>query len=213
MPEARSNFDADLLLQDDDCCITDAYDNVVESALDIRRKFALIVDQARQLKSELLAKQAEIDRLNTRHRQELSRYQRSTKDLQKRIQAQGERLQQNRETMTTLRRRITQSTKDVEAERKKLDQVDFLRCEICKENIMNVLTRCGHGFCKGCLDDWLHRPADPFSDRAEKNCPKCRRLVRESEIRDVYLGSDTRTLSARDGDGTTEILSTDSDDE
>ncbi|OAP53757.1 hypothetical protein AYL99_12041 [Fonsecaea erecta] len=211
MPEARYDFDADSLLHEDDCNIFDAYENVVESALDMRRKFVMIVDQARQLKRELLAKQAEIDRLNTRDRQELSQYQHSNKDLQKIIQAQSKRLQQNRETIKMLHRRITQSTKDLEAEQMKLDQVDFLRCEICKENIMNVFTGCGHGFCKGCLDDWLHRPAASYSARDEKSCPKCRRLVRESEIRDVYLGSGTTTPSARDGDGITEVLSSDSD--
>ena len=195
MPDARSKLDTHSLLQDDDCSIIDAYDNVVESALDMRRKFTLIVTQARRLQSELLAEQAQTDRLNTRHRRELSHSQRSAKEFRKRIQAQGERLQQNvRKTTRLLRRRNAQSAKDLEAERKKLDQLDFLRCEICKENIINVITGCGHGFCKGCLSDWLHRPADPFSERAEKSCPKCRRIVIESDIRDLYLGAERKDV-------------------
>ena len=128
MSEAQSNPDVRQLLHDDDCNITDEYDNVVEGALDMRRKFSLIVTQARRLRNELLAKQAEIDRLNARRQQELSHHQRSVRDLRKRVQAQGVRLQQNRETMRLLRRRYAQSTKDIEAEGEKLEQVDFLRC-------------------------------------------------------------------------------------
>ena len=213
MSKARSNFDARPLLQDDDCDITDEYDNIVEGALDMRRKFSLIVSQARRLKNELLAKQAEIDRLNTQHQQELSHHQRSATDLRKRVHAQGDRLQQNRETMRLLRRRNGQSVKDLEAARTELDQVHFLRCDICKDTIKNVVTRCGHGFCRECLNGWLQRPADPHADRAEKSCPHCRRIVIESELRDVYLGSDTRTPAVPEGDRTTEFLTADSDDE
>ena len=213
MSEARSDFDTCPLLHEDDCDVTDEYDNVVESALDMRRKFSLIVAQARRLKNELQAKEAEIDRLSTRHRKELSHLQRGAEDLRKRVRAQGDRLQQNRETMRLLRRRNAQSAKDLEAVRKELDQVDFLRCDICKDTIKNVVTRCGHGFCKGCLDRWLRRLADSTTDRAEKNCPICRRIVTESELRNIYLGADAATPCVLDDDVATEILINDSDEE
>ena len=41
----------------------DEYNTVVDGALDMRRKFSFIVSHARQLQTELLAKQAEIDHL------------------------------------------------------------------------------------------------------------------------------------------------------
>jgi hypothetical protein len=77
MPEARSNFDVSRLLHHDDCDIMDEYNTVVDGALDMRRKLSFVVSQARQLQTELLAKQAEIDHLTTRHQQELSRIQKS----------------------------------------------------------------------------------------------------------------------------------------
>ena len=51
MSEARPNFNVRELLQDDDCEIRGEYDNVVEGALDMRRKFSLIVTQARRLRT------------------------------------------------------------------------------------------------------------------------------------------------------------------
>ena len=138
------------------CDITDEYDNIVEGALYVRRKFSLIVNQIRRVKNELLTKQAEVDRLNTRHQKEPSHHQQSVKELHKRVQAQGDRLQQNRETMRLLRRCNAQSAKDLGAARKELDQVDLLRSDICKNTVKQIVTRCGHRFCKECLDGWLH---------------------------------------------------------
>jgi hypothetical protein len=65
MSAAKSVFDTSQLLHDGDCNIMDEYNTVVVGALDMRRKFASIVSQARRLKTELQAKQAEIDHLTT----------------------------------------------------------------------------------------------------------------------------------------------------
>jgi hypothetical protein len=213
MSQGGSNFDARPVVQDDDCDITDEYDNIVEGVSDMKRKLVLLATQARKLKSELLAKDAEIIRLNTRHQQELSHHQRSAKDLRKTIQAQGNRLKQNKENIALFRRRITQITKDLEGEREKLGQVDFLRCDICQDKIKNIVTGCSHGFYRGCIDKWLHRRADPNTDRTEKSCPDCRRILIKGEIRPVFLGSDTRPPAFLGRNGTTVLLTVDSDDE
>ena len=115
--------------------------------------------------------------------------------------------------MRLLRRRNAQSAKDLEAAREELDQVDFLRCDICKDTIKHVVTRCGHGFCKDCLDEWVHQPVDLCTAQTQKSCPSCRQTLIESEIRDVYLGSDTRTPANLGGEGMAELLAIDSDDE
>lgn len=65
MSAAKSVFDTSQLLHDGDCDIMDEYNTVVVGALDMRRKFASIASQSRRLKTELQAKQAEIDHLTT----------------------------------------------------------------------------------------------------------------------------------------------------
>ena len=215
MPEARSNFDASRLLHDDDCDILDEYNTVLDGALDMRRKISFIVSQARQLQTELLAKQAENDHLTSRHQQELSRLQKSAELVREKLRPQNNRLRQYRDTNRLLRLRNRELANDLEAAREDLDKVNHLRCDICMDSFKNVVVMCGHGFCKGCLTIWLRQPKDGDTDDArEPSCPICRRAVRESDIRQIYLGSDSPASAVLEGDDrATEVLSVDSDSE
>jgi hypothetical protein len=207
MPAAHSNFDASRLLHDDDCDIMDEYHAVVDGALDIRRKFALIVSEARQLQTELLAKQAEIDNLTTRHQQELSDHQHSTEITRNQLRSQGHRLRRYKDANKLLRRDNQQLATELEAARKDLDQVEHLRCNICMDSMKNAVTGCSHGFCKPCLLRWLR-------DSTNGNCcPICRRIVREGEIRDIDLEPGSRIPAVLEDDAATEVLSIDSDSE
>lgn len=51
MPKTRSDFDTSQLLHDDDCDIMNEYSIVVDGAMDMRRKFSLIVSWARQVEA------------------------------------------------------------------------------------------------------------------------------------------------------------------
>lgn len=48
-------------LNDDDCDVQIEYGSDVDGAFDVRRRFSSILTQARQLKTILLARQAELD--------------------------------------------------------------------------------------------------------------------------------------------------------
>lgn len=207
MPEARSTFDASLLLHDGDCDILHEYSTVVDGALDMRRKFALVVSHARQLQAELLAKQAEVDHLTAQHRQKLSEQQSSAEIARNQLRTQGHRLQKYRNANKVLRCLAG----DLETTRKDLDQVDYLRCNICTDSIKNAVTKCGHGFCRECLTEWLRWGS--VAGGPGKRCPVCRRIVRECEIQDIYLEPDRTTSAVLEDDEATEILSVDSDSE
>nr|KAK5449223.1 hypothetical protein LTR18_002312 [Exophiala xenobiotica] len=118
MPAVQSNFDASRLLHDDDCDIIDEYQAVTDGAFEIRRKFALIVSEARQLQTELLAKQAEIDGLATRHQQELSDHRHSAEITRNQLRSQGHRLRRYRDANKLLRRDNQQLANELEAARR-----------------------------------------------------------------------------------------------
>lgn len=46
-----------------------------------------------------------------------------------------------------------------------------------------VVGRCGHDFCKECLDDWVHR------NRHSPNCPVCRKSLGSSQEEHGELAS------------------------
>ncbi|CAG2115049.1 unnamed protein product, partial [Medioppia subpectinata] len=46
---------------------------------------------------------------------------------------------------------------------------DLIKCSICLQVLNKAVdTRCGHTFCRECLNDWLSRP------QTSKECPECR---------------------------------------
>ncbi|KAJ9493385.1 hypothetical protein H2202_011137 [Exophiala xenobiotica] len=180
----------------------------------MRRKFSLVVSQARQLQTELLVHQTENDHLTTRHRRELSAYQKSAGVIRKQLRTQGHRLQKYKDANKLLRRRNQELATDLEAARNDLDQVDHLRCNICMDSIKNVMTKCGHGFCRPCLSRWLRdAPITSTLTGPGERCPVCRQVVKEGDVQDIYLESDIRTDSVPEDDDATEVLSLDSDSE
>ena len=207
MPAAQSNFDASRLLQNDDCDIMDEYSAITDGALDMRRKFALIMSEGRQLRTELLAKQAKIADLTSRHRQELSDHQRSAENTREQLRSQGHRLRRHKNANKVLRRNNQKLASELEAARKDLDQVEHLRCNICMDSMKTAVTKCCHGFCKPCLLRWLR-------DRTHRDrCPICRRIVRVCDIRDIDLEPDDGIAAVLEDDAATEVLSVDSDSE
>lgn len=87
---------------DGDYDIRPEYDVAVEGALGMRRDF---LRQTRQLKGELLAKQAEIDRLTTGHQQKLLRYRKAADATRDRLHKQNIKLRRYRDDNKLLRLR------------------------------------------------------------------------------------------------------------
>jgi rubrerythrin len=205
MPAPQPNLDASRLLLDDDCDIMDEYRAIKESSSEIRRKFALIVSEARQLRSQLLVEQAKNNDLATRHQQDLLDNQHDAEITRNQLRNQGHSLRKCKAANKVLRRKNKQLATELEVARKELDEVEHLRCNICMESMKNAVTGCSHGFCKPCLLRWLR-------DRTNRNrCPICRRIVREGEIRDIDLEPGSRVPAVLEDDVATEVLSIDSD--
>lgn len=60
-------------------------------------------------------------------------------------------LQRSREANKEPLRRNEELAHELEGARKELDQIDNLRCNICKIDMLNTVTLCGHVYCKPCL--------------------------------------------------------------
>ena len=212
MPKTRSNNQS--LLHDDDCDITNEYSIVMDGAMDMRRKFSLVVSQARQLKEELQKKEAalrekdtalrekeaEIDSLTNLHQQELFKYQKSAEITSNQLRRQGRLIKRSRDANKELRRLNEEQTRD-------LDRVDHLRCNICRTAILNTVTKCGHVYCKPCLDRWREE-LSPFT------CPDCRGVLWAGDFWEIHVEPDSKVSPSRDeSDDATEVLIVDSDSE
>ena len=71
------------------------------------------------------------------------------------------------------------------------DEIDTLKslvkCPICLDTMLNpVRTKCGHGFCKHCLEIWISEKGK----RGKVNCPSCQAggVTKRSLKDDVGLG-------------------------
>ena len=196
----QPTLNLDHFLDDDDCDILVEYDSVVDAALDMRRKFSSVLRQARQLKTTLQDKQAELERerqrLNIREIGETNR---------NKLRQKSRRLRQCKDDNKSLRLRNRELANDLEVARKELERVDHLRCNICTVAFKNAILPCGHTACRECLGLWLGQG---------KGCPWCRRSFEAGDIRDIYLGSSSETWDVPEDDSdVTDIISLTSDSE
>jgi len=196
----QPTLNLDHFLDDDDCDILVEYDSVVDAALDMRRKFSSVLRQARQLKTTLQDKQAELERerqrLNIREIGETNR---------NKLRQKSRRLRQCKDDNKSLRLRNRELANDLEVARKELERVDHLRCNICTVAFKNAILPCGHTACRECLGLWLGQG---------KGCPWCRRSFEAGDIRDIYLGSSSETWDVPGDDSdVTDIISLTSDSE
>ncbi|KAJ9616183.1 uncharacterized protein PV06_11462 [Exophiala oligosperma] len=191
-------------LNDADCEIRVEHDSVIFGAFD-RRKFSSLLMQARQLKTMLLAKQAELDRYIAQHGRQRPDVQSIAENTRKKLRQQTRKLQQCINENRLLRSQNQELSNDLEAAHKELEKIDHLRCNICMVAFKDTTIPCGHSACRECLGLWLGQG---------KGCPWCKRRFEEGDIRDIYLGSGNETRSTReDDDDQTDVLSLSSDSE
>ncbi|KIW09778.1 hypothetical protein PV08_11878 [Exophiala spinifera] len=115
------------------------HDSVIDGAFNIKRKFSSLLTQARQLKTILLAKQAELDRYIAQYRPHQLYPQSIAEDTRKKLQKQTYKLRQCRNENRLLRTRNQELGNDLEAAHKELEKVDHLRCNICMVAFKNVV--------------------------------------------------------------------------
>ncbi|KAK5311995.1 hypothetical protein LTR93_011508 [Exophiala xenobiotica] len=198
-------LDINHLLNDDDCDIRAEYDSAVDGAFDMRRKFSSLLTQARQLKTKLLAKQAELDRFVARQARQRPDHQGIGESTRTKLRQQTHKLWQCRNDNRLLRIRNQELGNDMAAAHEELEKVDHLRCNICMVAFKNAVIPCGHSACRDCLDLWLGQG---------KGCPWCRRRFEEGDVRDIYLGfSNEIQNTGEDDDDETDVISLSSDGE
>ncbi|KIW09756.1 hypothetical protein PV08_11856 [Exophiala spinifera] len=197
--------DINHLLNDADFEIQDEYDSVLDGAFDMRRKFSSLLMQARQLKTILLAKQAELDRCIAQRGRQRPGVPSIAESTRKKLRQQTRKLRQCMNENRLLRIQNQKMSNDLEAAHKELEKIDHLRCTICMVAFKNTTIPCGHSACRECLEFWLGQG---------KGCPWCKRGFQEGDIRDIYLGSSNETGNTReDDDDQTDIISLSSDSE
>ncbi|KAK6371422.1 hypothetical protein LTS17_009153 [Exophiala oligosperma] len=190
-------------LNDADCEIQVEHDSVIDGAFNMKRKFSSLLMQARQLKTILLAKQAELDRYIAQQRRQRPDLQSIAEDTRNKLRQQTHKLRQCRNENRLLRIRNQELSNDLEAAHKELEMVDHLRCNICMVAFKNAVVPCGHSGCRECLELWLGQG---------KGCPWCKRRFEEDDVRDIYLGYSNETQNTQeDDDDETDVISLSSD--
>nr|KAK5449231.1 hypothetical protein LTR18_002320 [Exophiala xenobiotica] len=132
MGEVQPTLEIDHLLNDDDCDIQIEYDSVVDGALDMRRKFFSVLRQAQQLKTKLLAKQAELDRHITQHERQRPDLREIAKTTRTKLRQQSRKLWQCKDEIRLLRNRNRALANKLEVTRQELEEVGYLRCDLCQ---------------------------------------------------------------------------------
>lgn len=162
-----------------------------------------------KLENKLRAKQAEMDHFTARHQQGLS----YVKTSRNKLRQQSHKLGQYRHENRLLRIQNWELVNNLEVARKELEKVQHLRCDICMDSFKNVMILCGHSFCRDCLIIWLRQPKDSHSaSEPEKSFPICRQSVKESDIRTIYLDTESQIPGAFESDDdATDVISLASD--
>jgi len=80
--------------------------------------------------------------------------------------------------------------------------MQHLICQICMDKTKSMFTRCGHGYCTGCVDRWF---------AYSTTCPECRKSVDRNDVRRIYLEPHVQ-IEAPVGDRTDNARSSSSQD-
>lgn len=62
------------------------------------------------------------------------------------------------------------------------DLKNMVTCRICDTKKINRVLKCGHPFCNKCLREWFN-----VNDPNQIHCPKCRTLIRKTDIIKLFL--------------------------
>ena len=200
MPDTRLTFDPQHCLDDVDSDITDEFNALLDAAAAAKDKFTGLQSLVRKLKNALENKNLELERVIRQNVVETNQRDATIRRLEGRFTTQCQKVQKQKQQMERLRRRNKQLDDDLRTSNKKLEQMQHLRCDVCLEDVKNVVTRCGHGFCSTCLTTHFRfngRPgfglADlPSSQRSTARCPTCRTMISDKgDVWPIHVGAAT----------------------
>lgn len=183
MPETRSNFDIGQSLKNLDGDITTACNGLVDVSAGLRAKHSELLALTRKMQQELVLKQAELDRRTSQHKRDVLSHKECADRAMRKVQATAKMLHKYRLEIQSLRLQNQNLTGDLEAKTKRL------LCNICVDRSKDVVTKCGHSFCKSCVTTWLRQPDEDAADDLDLDsppptkatCPICRKLLDEKD--------------------------------
>jgi len=147
MPDTRLTFDPQHCLADVDSDRTDEFSALLDVATAAKDKFTGLQSSVRKLHNAVENKNLELERAARQHVAETNERDTKITGLEGRFKAQCQKVQKQKLQMERLRRRNKQLDDDVRTSNKKLERMQHLRCDVCLEDVKNVVTRCGHSFC------------------------------------------------------------------
>lgn len=208
MSTSRPKLDPSQCLNDD-CHIENEYWAASDGISDMKMKFVRVLEQARQLKTEVIANRAEIDLLTTREQHQLLQSQESADTARNKIRQQADKLRKYKKENKFLRLANRKLIRDLFVAREDLEKANHLRCGICLTSFQNAVLPCGHGFCRECLTMWLRQPMDIHStnEPGKGHCPICRLSVSETDVRTIFLEPGSEAAVGRGSDN--KVMDTD----
>lgn len=211
MPESQLKVVVDLLLDPADDDIHVECRAIWECVSSLKAKHGSVSKRAQRLKTEAVARKVEFTHLNSQNRH----LRNTNKMMGHKVRSSNGRERKSKDEIKWLRRLCNQKlVASLELACQELEKVNHLRCDICKQNFKEIMVVCGHCFCKECLSTWLQQPKDGrVADERGSCCPMCRRVVRDDDIRALYLGPDMQSDDIAEDHKTVDIVSLDSDSE
>jgi Ring finger domain len=212
MPDTRANFETDSWLNDATYDIDTVFNRGVDFWEEIREGQRKQQSALRKFSAALDSKKKELAQTVKDHKAHLVQLQSVNSDLVVKCKGQERRLRQRdsdqshrlkylRREKETLKRHNDELAADLEEARRQLDQVRHLRCDICLVTSKEVVTRCGHGFCKTCLNKWFGTNETQRAHGQQSThglipdgglCPTCRHVIKEQEdVWPIYLAADS----------------------
>ena len=90
------------------------------------------------------------------------------------------RLAASKDDLAEFRRRIGELQSKLKAQKDERKRMRHLICDICRVKVKGRVTKCGHGFCRDCLDTY-------FESLKKKECPACRQEIdKEEDVWPLY---------------------------
>ncbi|EOD39647.1 hypothetical protein EMIHUDRAFT_462197 [Emiliania huxleyi CCMP1516] len=153
------------------------------AAASLDRAQAQALEASREAQQASAALQAEADRA----RRAGERERQSAGDAaEARAQKKAKEAEQVRDTLERKLKRLERSGAGAAAEPRggSNEQLDYYRsmvkCPLCKNsNKDTVITKCGHAFCRDCIDSRL--------SLRERKCPGCSQVFDKSYVKDLWL--------------------------
>lgn len=189
MANTRLTFDLDRCLDDHAFDIADDCQILTGAALSAKHKYDALRATAEELQHALESKQSEVERLQAEGDAGAQQLREAHAKLIARFQDKSVKAYKQTKQIQELKDRNRQLHEKVKHSERQRDKMQHLICEICREDVKSVVTRCGHGFCSSCMEGVFH--TEPPLGVRLVCCPLCRsHLFGATDVWPIYMAAD-----------------------